>query len=862
MKTAKPQFTFNELTELNRTQLDELLHRGSTPKIEEVIGYEFRGYNLQAATKIIGTRKFKKGFYAAEAAANHAWGFNMPIVQNGKNAPWQAVPNEVNPRRYFFFKVLPAGAPGYERRLAHTLIVDYSKWRGYFVLNPARYTVDYLVHPDPENRDLLVGRSDFVMGPIRFFMGYFILERYNKSNFTPPKKNGYLSRREMRTVEKFSEVFIEGRRAISPAEIAGNIDQQLARIDSKRKGGIKFVLFLIEYVLPLLARRRPFSWMTAEARKKFITQNLVQTETQPRGLKRFALSMQRWYKALRSRTLRDLSRVKTLFLAGYYGDPRVYSSVSFTPVARRPKFLAKPAALALPPRAPQLTLTQPLAGEVETDICVIGSGAGGAVVAYHAAAAGKNVMLLEEGKHFSAAEMVHHEGTMVAKTYRDGGLQTTVDLDMSIIQGKCLGGTTVINNAICLRLNDADLYEISQPDIYERWRRLGANIDAQKLNASFDRVEKMIHVERISPQITSRNADVLLEGWERLIKNGGGNRDYKYGLFRKNYQNCAGCGYCNFGCPYGRKMSMLETYIPAAVEHGARVVTECHAEKLIRQGSRIAGVSCRFPDGRRLEVRAKKVVVACGAIASSVLLLNSGIRRNVGKRFSFNAACLMLAKFRETMNSYDGVQMPGYIDTGEAMLEAWFAPPMAFAGVVPGWFDTHFEHMANYHRFACAGVLIGTENNAHVKRTTLLRNMFGPVVYEMTAGDLEKLKRGMALLAQIYFAYGAEAVYPSTFADLEMRPGDFDSPAAINDFINANIRRPDDLILNSSHPQGGNAMSDDPRYGVVDSRFKVHGCDNLFVCDASVFPTTIRINPQLTIMAMADYASHLSIVQS
>jgi choline dehydrogenase-like flavoprotein len=860
MKASRTKYTFEQLTEFSNERLEDLVRIGSTPRIDDVVGYEYRGFNLQPATKIIGTRKFKKGFYAAYPGANHAWGYNMPIVQNLKDEPWVAVPNEENPRRYFFFKILPAGAPGYDRRYAHTLIVDYSKWDGYFLLNPARYTVDYLVYPDPENRDLMVGRSDFVMGPIRFFMGYFILERHNQSNFVPPKKGSYLSRREMRTVEKFSEVFIDGKRAISPAEIAENVDRQLSRIESKRKGGVKLVLFLIEYVLPLLSLHRPFSRMTPAARKNFMTQNLVHTDFRGRGLKRLILSFKRWYNALRSRTLRDLSRVKTLFLAGYYGDPRVYNSVRFVAVAERKRFQPAAAGKLKTLGLPRLPVYHPAEEELETEVCVIGSGAGGAVVAYNAAAAGKNVVLLEEGKYFSAADMVHHEGTMVAKTYRDGGLQTTVDLDMSIIQGKCLGGTTVINNAICFRLNDADLYEIQKPDIYDRWRELGANIDAKKLEASFDRVEKMINVERVSKKITSRNADVLLDGWERLVKKGAGNKAYKHGLFRKNYKDCLGCGYCNFGCPYERKMSMLETYIPAAIQHGARVIAECHAERIVTQGGRVIGVKCKLPDGRRLFVRAKKVVIACGAIASSVLLLNSGIRRNVGQRFSFNAACLMLARFGEAINGFDGIQMPGYVDTGEAMLEAWFAPPMAFAGIVPGWFDTHFERMANYHHFACAGALIGTENNARVKRTAFLRDLFGPVAYEMTSHDLEKLKRGMVLMTKIYFAYGAEAVYPSTFVDLEMRPSEFDSEAAISDFINDNIRKPDDMILNSSHPQGGNAMSDDPSLGVVDSRFKVHGCNNLFVCDASVFPTTIRINPQLTIMAMADYASHLSIV--
>ena len=125
----------------------------------------------------------------------------------------------------------------------------------------------------------------------------------------------------------------------------------------------------------------------------------------------------------------------------------------------------------------------------------------------------------------------------------------------------------------------------------------------------------------------------------------------------------------------------------------------------------------------------------------------------------------------------------------------------------------------------------------------------------LTNADLEKMKRGMMLAARVFFEAGAESVYPASFIDLVIRRND-----DIERLINEHIRKPDDLILNSSHPQGGNAMSDNKKIGVVDSKFKVHGYDNLFVCDASVFPTTIRINPQLTIMAMADYFSHLGVL--
>lgn len=196
--------------------------------------------------------------------------------------------------------------------------------------------------------------------------------------------------------------------------------------------------------------------------------------------------------------------------------------------------------------------------------------------------------------------------------------------------------------------------------------------------------------------------------------------------------------------------------------------------------------------------------------------------------------------------------MAAYVDSGEAILETLFNPPMAFAVTMPGWFETHFERMKAYNQFATLGVVVGTEATARVKRFSLVRDLIGPIKYKMSDTDLDKLKRGMILAARVFFEAGAESVYPASFVDVEIKRDN-----EIERLINEHIQKPDDLILNSSHPQGGNAISDDKKIGVVDSEFKVHGYDNLFVCDASVFPTTIRINPQFTIMAMADYFSHL-----
>lgn len=181
MNQGNKKHTFDELTKLSNKQLDPFMVEGTAPQLEDVVGYDFRGWNINPATKISGTRKFKKGFFG-DPAVGHIWGYNVPTEQNGMNGPWNAKPNENNPRRYFFYKVFTAKSVAHKKH-PNSLIVHYAKWGEYFFLNPVKYTVDYLVYPDPDNRDLMVGKAYFEIGPIKFFAGYFILERHNQSNY-------------------------------------------------------------------------------------------------------------------------------------------------------------------------------------------------------------------------------------------------------------------------------------------------------------------------------------------------------------------------------------------------------------------------------------------------------------------------------------------------------------------------------------------------------------------------------------------------------------------------------------------------------------------------------------------------------
>src|SRR5207247_1593331 len=290
--------------------------------------------------------------------------------------------------------------------------------------------------------------------------------------------------------------------------------------------------------------------------------------------------------------------------------------------------------------------------------------------AYHAAASGARVVEREEVRHVRTGEITHSEPAMSALLYKESGLQATVDLEMTILQGRALGGTTVINNAICFRLGDAALTR--GRDVLGEWATLGARLDRARLDASYQAVERMVGVKPLGDALVpdvvvppgtpgGPNGKELLDGWQALLGQRLGDPAFQTGLFRVNFDRCLSCGYCNFGCPYARRLSVLETYLPQATARGARLIPECHAVQIVTQRDRAVSVRAELADGRAIEVRAGTVVVACGTIGSSVLLLKSGIRRNVGSRFSCNVATPVLARFAQRLDAFESLQMTAFV---------------------------------------------------------------------------------------------------------------------------------------------------------------------------------------------------------
>jgi choline dehydrogenase-like flavoprotein len=318
------------------------------------------------------------------------------------------------------------------------------------------------------------------------------------------------------------------------------------------------------------------------------------------------------------------------------------------------------------------------------------------------------------------------------------------------------------------------------------------------------------------------------------------------GEFERMHANispaCRATGYCNIGCGYGAKLSTLDTVLPQAQHRfGLELMADVHVEK-VEPGRVFAR---HGPSGKRLEIEAGEIVIAAGAIGSSYLLQRSRLGGDaVGRDLHFNINSPLTAEFPDEVDAFHGIQMSDAYRSSDGvpryLVETWFNPPATQALAMPGWFDRHFHNMSRYRNMACSGVLVGTTTPGRVKAGKHAPD----IEYDVSAADQKALVEGLQVAGRIWMKAGADRVMPATFAWQE-----YLTPDSLSE-LPKRILESGDLLMTSAHPQGGNALG-----AVVDEDFRVRGTDNLYLCDASVFPTSVHVNPQLTVMGMAQYAA-------
>lgn len=645
----------------------------------------------------------------------------------------------------------------------------------------------------------------------------------------------YLSPAQYRTLVALADVmFADTKDVITEHEIARNVDRYLSSFRAKTKWITALALNVLE-IYPIFSLKAPLSLMNPADRLDFVKKRFYRDTT---------LKLQpEFYRVLTQAMIR---MGQQLCYIGYYNDPRTFESVGYVPFSKRPDTRDKLIASPPPTRKPLLVLSgRDIDAEtISADVVIIGTGAGASIVARGLIAAGREVLMIERGDHVDPSSFNEDEMDMMSRLYADGALQQSQDFRFRVLQGSCVGGTTVVNNAVCFDMPDY---------ILNQWNDKGginANLDEQRIWKSFHDVRNFMQITEQNPNILNPGAAAFVAGTKAMGYDTAPNR---LSIVDANIKDCLGCGYCNIGCAYGKKLSMLDTVLPETQKqygtHALRILANCQAIQLRASGKKITAVTCQTSDGRRIDVKGKTFVVAAGAVSSSILLLKSGVGgRNVGKRLSFNIGSPITAVFDDVMNSYAGLQISHYLrltPNRGYIMETWFNPPLAQALTMPGWFEDHFNNMKRYNKMSCAGILVGSEPNAKVKIAGLTGR---EIDYDPTPGDFAKLLDGIILSGEIFLKAGAKAIMPASFKYYEFTNSD-----ELANLPNI-LKDSSDLTIGTGHPQGGNALSLDPKIGVVSDEFKIYGYDNIYITDASVFPTSLGVNPQLTVMSLANYA--------
>jgi choline dehydrogenase-like flavoprotein len=469
---------------------------------------------------------------------------------------------------------------------------------------------------------------------------------------------------------------------------------------------------------------------------------------------------------------------------------------------------------------------------VRVDACVIGTGAGGAPVAKELAEGGMTVAMLEEGSYNTPDEYTARPREMSVRLYRDQGQIATTGVPPILLPlGRTVGGSSHVNSATCFR---------TPPPVLELWaERFGLEgLGADELDPYFRRVERELNVSKTPPEIAGRNAQIVKRGADRL----GWSGDFIY----RNVRGCVGSGVCNFGCPSSAKQHVGITYVPRAWEAGATTYTEARARRIEFEGRRVRAVEAETASGRRLRIDCDIAVVAAGAIHTPLFLRRQRVddrSGQLGRNLSIHPATAVRALFDERVEMWDGVPQSYFIDEladEGIMLEGAAGPPDYFATSLPYAGERHRRLMERYPQMSQFGIMVSDSSRGRVFET---RGIVW-IRYDLNREDTSRFKRGIEALAEIYWAAGADRVYPPIAGLPELGPEDMGTLARLD-------LEPAQLTLMAFHPLGTCRMAADPEAGPVDGEGRVHGYEGLYVADGSIVPSALGVNPQITIIALA-----------
>ena len=487
---------------------------------------------------------------------------------------------------------------------------------------------------------------------------------------------------------------------------------------------------------------------------------------------------------------------------------------------------------------------------VEADVIIIGTGAGGGTTAEILAKAGLKVLMLEEGPLKSTNDFRMDEREAYRDLYQESAGRMSKDGAMSILQGRCVGGTTVINWTSSFRTPEPTLNYWSEEFGVE-------GFSSADMAPWFETMEQRLNVAPWQVQPNENNS-VLARGATKL--------GVDWHVIPRNVSGCWNLGYCGTGCPTNAKQSMLVTTIPAALDNHSELVYSARAERLIMEGRKVLGVEVTAlgrdyqPSGKSFVAKAPHVIMACGAINGPALLLRSKApdpHKRIGKRTFFHPTTFCFAEFEQVIDPYYGAPQSIYSDhfqwlevSGKVGYKLEVPPlqPGLTSVLLLGHGAQHFDDISKLPNLHAMIALLrdGFHPDSEGGSIELADDGTPIIDYEINDYLWDGVIRSWLTMAEIQFAAGAKAV----------RASHVDSPWFHSwEEAKAGISqlefRSNAFTAGSAHCMGGLTMGEDQSRCLVDSHGKYHHLDNLYVFDGSAFPTSIGANPQLSIYGMA-----------
>jgi long-chain-alcohol oxidase len=478
---------------------------------------------------------------------------------------------------------------------------------------------------------------------------------------------------------------------------------------------------------------------------------------------------------------------------------------------------------------------------LDCDVVIVGSGAGGGAAAGVLAKAGLDVIVVESGEYYDDEDFDGSEITAITKYYA-GAPTATVDQSVGLIAGSCLGGGTVINYSTSFKTPD---------DIREEWASFGTEAFAgDEYTKSLDAVCKRQGVSQEYNEPSTR---------EQKLQEGCVNLGWHVDAMPRGVRKCAQgreCGYCGLGCRVGAKQSVVKTWLSDAHSAGARMIVNTKVDRVLVESGAARGIVGRTKSGYQLMVRARSVIVACGAIQSPALLKRSGLRnQSIGANLKLHPAAAVFGVFEDELKPWEGVMQALYSDQLRNLHDGYglkfetaalhphllipFAPWRSAAG--------HAGVMEALSNTVPIGVLLRDRDGGDVR---VGRDGEPIVRYKLSRFDTDHIRTGIDGAAQILEAAGATKIFTPQTNAAAYRPG-IGSRAQFMHDVDAGGYGPGQLTLGSFHIMGTARMGGSPMNSACDPTGQTWEVRDLYVFDGSSFPTASGVNPQISIQAIA-----------